>query len=194
MSTDYPLEFRKELFSTRHEFKSYPVHCYELSAAERRNIRAFSLTHDTDSEILNHDQFAAFMEAYANELIDDQGTINSFPMPLMSKDEAALHDSLQDSLWKDWVSDEFYEMLDEDISGSKPHITLSYMAINRLENRIGSVFTYEDMASLLSDTAIPRGLNLANALRAMDAGGNQNWDKLLEPLLSIEEIRQRHEN
>lgn len=194
MSTKYPLEFRKELFATRHEFKPYPVHCYELSAIERRNTRAFSLTHGTDAAILNHAQFAAFMDAYADELIDDQGTISSFPMPLMSNDEAALHDALQDSLWKDWVSDEFYEMLNEDISGTKPHITLSYMAINRLEDRIGSVFTYEDMACLLSDTAIPRGLNLANALRAMDAGGHQDWDKLLEPLLSIEEIRQRHEN
>lgn len=179
-TAEYPLECRWELFNCNHN-----LGIHYLESTDRRSIRAFSLRHHTDSALLDYQQFEAFINKYANELLTDNGSIRYHAMPTMSDGERRLREAMRGGKWNMWIDENLEQLVLSKGSRvskqDKIDLTLMQMGADRMRANMPTVFTYKDMAALLADTT-PLGWNLSEALLALDTGGNQDWYGLLKAL------------
>lgn len=165
-----PVEFRLECFKMMRGISFTNAWYWNDGAAllvdEKQSLRAYSILHGSDTEMLSPVQLEVFMRECVSDLLDDDGNVISASMPSLMVGENELRDSLSGGMWDTWLHRACSEYCAYHASESR-NVMVTSLNVDYACRELASVWRFSDIARILRGVDLCQIDGIASALDAL---------------------------
>ena len=165
-----PVEFRLECFKMMRDISFTNAWYWNdgvaLSVDEKKSLRAYSILHGSDTEMLSPVQLEVFMRECVSDLLDDDGNVLSVSMPSLMVGEKELRDSLSGGMWDTWLHRACSEYCAYHACESR-NVMVTSLNVDYACRELASVWRFSDIARILRGVDLCQIDGIASALDAL---------------------------